>query len=119
MYFIEKYFGKNPRKKKEDVINENDIEIFIDRNIEESVNLDYKDIEKYHDKEGLGKVISSFANTYGGLIAAEMPMYSPTLFYRGLIDCFFQDRVYGPVVTDFKTSNGYIKKGSVKELKYK
>jgi hypothetical protein len=31
---------------------------------------------------------------------------------------FFQDRVYGPVVTDFKTSSGYIKKGSVKELKY-
>jgi len=62
---------------------------------------------------------SEFANTYGGLIAAEMPMYSPTLFYRGLVDVFFQDRVFGPVVTDFKTSSGYIKKGSVKELKYK
>jgi hypothetical protein len=62
---------------------------------------------------------SEFANTYAGLIAAEMPMYSASLFYRGIVDAFFQDRVYGPVVTDFKTSSDYIKKGSIKELKYK
>ena len=62
---------------------------------------------------------SEFANTYSELIAAELGIYSPTLFYRGLADVFFQDRVFGPVVTDFKTSSGYIKKGSVKELKYK
>ena len=28
------------------------------------------------------------------------------------------DRIFGPSVTDFKTSNEYIKKDSVKELKY-
>lgn len=62
---------------------------------------------------------SEFANNYMNLIAAEFGVYSPTLFYRGIIDVFFQDRVYGPVVTDFKTSTTYIKKNSVKELKYK
>jgi hypothetical protein len=62
---------------------------------------------------------SDFANSYAGLIAAELGIWSPTLFYRGLADVFFQDRVYGPVVTDFKTSSTYIKKNSVKELKYK
>jgi hypothetical protein len=62
---------------------------------------------------------SDWSNAYNDLIAVELPVYSPTLFYRGKADVFFQDRVYGPVVTDFKTSSGYIKKGSVKELKYK
>ena len=78
-----------------------------------------------NDKIDIGRELfykfyySEFANTYGGLIAPELGIYSPTLFYRGKADVFFQDRVYGPVITDFKTSNGYIKKESVKELKYK
>jgi len=62
---------------------------------------------------------SEFSNAYMGLIAAELGIFSPSLFYRGKADVFFQHRVYGPSVTDFKTSNGYIKKGTVKELKYK
>lgn len=62
---------------------------------------------------------SEFANTYEGLIGAELGIYSPTLFYRGILDVFFQNRIFGPSVTDFKTSSGYIKKGTVKELKYK
>ena len=62
---------------------------------------------------------SEFANTYTNLIAAELGIYSPSHFYRGILDVFYQNRVFGPSVTDFKTSNGYIKKGSVKELKYK
>lgn len=69
MSFIERYFRKNPHSTDEkDKINESDIEEFIDRKIEESVNLDYKHIDKYADKIGLGKVISSFANTDGGLL---------------------------------------------------
>lgn len=62
---------------------------------------------------------SEFANAYDGLIQAELGIYSPYYFYRGKADVFFNDRVFGPAVTDFKTSNGYIKKGTVKELKYK
>jgi len=62
---------------------------------------------------------SEFANVYTNLIAAELGIYSPSHFYRGILDVFYQDRVFGPSVTDFKTSNGYIKKGSVKEFKYK
>jgi hypothetical protein len=62
---------------------------------------------------------SDWSNSYMNLIAAELGIYSPSLFYRGKVDVFFGDRVFGPSVTDFKTSNGYIKKGSVKELKYK
>jgi len=62
---------------------------------------------------------SEFANAYNGLIAAELGICSPTLFYRGILDVFFTQKIFGPSLTDFKTSNGYIKKGSVKELKYK
>lgn len=62
---------------------------------------------------------SDWSNKYIDLIASELPIYSPTLFYRGKADVFYNDRVFGPSITDFKTSSGYIKKGSVKELKYK
>jgi len=62
---------------------------------------------------------SDWSDAYKSLIATELGIYSPTLFYRGKADVFFQDRVFGSVVTDFKTSNGYIKKNTVKELKYK
>jgi len=62
---------------------------------------------------------SEFANKYINLISAELGIYSPSLYYRGMADVFYNHRVFGPSVTDFKTSNGYIKKGSVKELKYK
>jgi len=62
---------------------------------------------------------SEFSNKYENLISAELPIYSSSLFYRGILDVFYSERVFGPSVTDFKTSNGYIKKGTVKELKYK
>lgn len=62
---------------------------------------------------------SDFSNNFTNLIGSEIGIYSPTLFYRGLADVFYTNRVFGPVVTDYKTSNGYIKKGTVKELKYK
>lgn len=62
---------------------------------------------------------SQFPSNYSDLIGMELGIYSTTLFYRGLLDVFYRDRVFGPAVTDFKTMNDYIKKGSVKELKYK
>jgi len=62
---------------------------------------------------------SEFPINYQDLIGMELGIYSPTIFYRGLLDIFYKDRVFGPAVTDFKTMNDYIKKGSVKELKYK
>lgn len=69
MSYIARYFRKDPYSTdEEDRINESDINAFIERKIEESVNLDYKHIDKYKDKIGLGKVITSFANTDGGLL---------------------------------------------------
>ncbi len=61
---------------------------------------------------------SSFANSYENLIATELGIYSASLFYRGKLDVFYKDRVFGVCVTDFKTSTAYIKKGSMKEHKY-
>lgn len=61
---------------------------------------------------------SDYSNYFEDLIKTELPIYSPTLFYRGIIDIFYRERIFGLSVTDIKTSNGYIKKGSVKELKY-
>jgi len=62
---------------------------------------------------------SDYSTNYTIPIGIELGIYSPTLFFRGLVDIFYMDRVFGPAVTDFKTSSGYIKKDSVKELKYK
>jgi len=61
---------------------------------------------------------SNFINNYNNLIKTELGIYSPTLFYRGKADIFYIDKIFGYAVTDFKTSSSYIKKGSVKELKY-
>jgi len=62
---------------------------------------------------------SEFPQKYLNPIGTELGIYSQSLFFRGLVDIFYQDKIFGPAVTDFKTSNGYIKKSSVKELKYK
>lgn len=62
---------------------------------------------------------SDYANHYNNLLGLEIPLYSNTSFFRGKADVFFKDRIYGNVVTDFKTSSGFIKKGSTKEFKYK
>jgi len=62
MSFIARYFRKNPYSTDEkDKIDENDINAFIERKIEESINLDYKHIEKYTDKIDL----DSFHNRSG------------------------------------------------------
>jgi hypothetical protein len=62
---------------------------------------------------------SDYPAEYADLVGTELALYSKYSFYRGKADIFFRSRVFGPKVTDFKTSNGYISKGSVKEFKYK
>lgn len=53
MTFIERYFRKNPHSTDDkNMINESDINAFIDRKIEESINLDYKRIDKFNDNMG-------------------------------------------------------------------
>lgn len=61
---------------------------------------------------------SEYSNRYSDILAIEMGIYSPSLFYRGKLDMIYKDKIYGLSITDFKSSNGKIKKGSVKELKY-
>jgi len=62
---------------------------------------------------------SDFIEVYKNLIGTELGVFSPTYFYRGKTDIFYNDRIYGPAITDFKSASDYIKKGSVKEYKYK
>lgn len=62
---------------------------------------------------------SEYANAYIDLLGSELSFYSPSYYYRGLIDVFYKEQAFGPTVTDFKTSSKPIKKGSIKELKYK
>jgi len=62
---------------------------------------------------------SEYSNIFMDLLAVEMGIYSPTLFYRGKLDVLYKHKLFGLSLTDFKSSNGKIKKGSVKELKYK
>ena len=62
---------------------------------------------------------SDYPIQYKEVIGLELGIYSQSLLYRGKLDIFYKDRLFGPAVTDFKTSNGYIKKGSIKEIKHK
>ena len=63
MSYINKYFGKDP-----DLITHEDIDSFINKKIEENVNLEYKSIPKKLDFEELAKDVSAFANSEGGLL---------------------------------------------------
>jgi PD-(D/E)XK nuclease superfamily len=62
---------------------------------------------------------SDYSNKYEKLIGCESPLWSPSLFYRGKADVIYNDKIYNLSITDYKTGSDYIKKGSVKELKYK
>jgi len=62
---------------------------------------------------------SDFPSEFINLIKTEIPIYSPTYFYRGKIDIFYTAKAFGVSVTDFKTSSDFIKKDSLKEVKYK
>jgi len=61
---------------------------------------------------------SDYANQYSDVLAIELGIYSPSLFYRGKLDILYKDKLFGLSLTDFKSSNGRIKKGSTKEIKY-
>ena len=61
---------------------------------------------------------SDYVNLYDNVVAIELPIYSPSLFYRGKLDIFYKDKLFGFSITDFKSSNGKIKKDSIKEIKY-
>jgi hypothetical protein len=61
---------------------------------------------------------SDYPTKYSDVVALEMGIYSASLFYRGKLDILFKDKLFGLSLTDFKSSNGKIKKGSTKELKY-
>ncbi len=63
MPFIEQFLRKTPAQ-----LSEKDISDFVGRRIQESLNLDYKDIKAYHDPDHLSKIVSSFANSAGGLL---------------------------------------------------
>jgi len=62
--FIKKWIGKN----KDEIITEDDVQIFINKNVEENLNLEYKSIKKLNDFSELQKEISAFANSDGGLL---------------------------------------------------
>ena len=61
---------------------------------------------------------SDYSTKYIDVLAMELPIFSPTYFYRGKLDILFKDKLFGLAVTDFKSSAAKIKKGSVKEYKY-
>jgi hypothetical protein len=69
MSFIELFFKKNANS-----ITVRDVEEFVSRRIEESLNLDYKDISDLNERnlkeffDELSKDVSAFANSEGGLI---------------------------------------------------
>lgn len=60
---------------------------------------------------------SNYAIPLLDTLGIELPIYSPYLFYRGKIDIVYRN--LGISLSDFKTTNGPISIGSVKEKKYK
>jgi Putative DNA-binding domain len=65
MDWIKVFFGK---KKSNYKILAKDVQSFVSKKIEENLHLEYKDIEKIHDIDGLAIAVSSFANADGGLL---------------------------------------------------
>jgi hypothetical protein len=63
MGFIEIFFKKDSK----DILAK-DVELFVSRKIEESLNLEYKDIKAYENFDELSKDVSAFANSEGGLL---------------------------------------------------
>lgn len=63
MGFIKLFF-----KKEANEIDSQSIVDFVERRIEENLNLDYKDIRSFSDFDELSKDVSAFANSEGGLI---------------------------------------------------
>ena len=63
MGFLEAFF-----KKQGDELTKDDIETFISRQIEENLNLDYKNIRILSNFDKLSEHISAFANSDGGLL---------------------------------------------------
>ena len=61
---------------------------------------------------------SDYPNRYSDMLAIEFGIYSPTLFYRGKLDILYRDKLFGPAITDFKSINGKLKQGSIKEIKF-
>lgn len=61
---------------------------------------------------------SNYSQRFLDLLALELPIYSSSLFFRGKLDILYKDNLFGLSLTDLKSSNGKIKKGSVKEYKY-
>ncbi len=62
---------------------------------------------------------SDYSNCFTDLIGTEVKIHSPSLFFRGKIDVFYNEKGMGRAITDYKKSSKMIDKGSVKELKYK
>jgi len=90
---------ESPKKLREELIPDN--------KIEEGRNFFYK---FYY---------SDYSNKFLDILAIELGVYSESLFYRGKLDVLYRDKLFGICLTDLKSSNGKIKKNSVKELKYK
>jgi len=61
---------------------------------------------------------SEYPQRYKNIVAIEMGVFSPSLFYRGKLDILYKDPLFGLSITDLKSSNGRIKKGSSKEISY-
>jgi hypothetical protein len=93
MGFIERFF-RNAEIKAEDVLS------FISQKIEENMNLEYKDIETYHDPDKLAKGIASFANTDGGLMILGVAE-SKTKDEKGRIKRIYPDKItWGEISLD-------------------
>lgn len=84
--------------------------------------LNEENIPKYKIEEGRKLFYnfydSEYINQYSKLLGTETMVYSPVLFFRGKIDWFYTQKLYGLSISDFKTASNLIKKGSIKELKY-
>jgi hypothetical protein len=61
---------------------------------------------------------SNYSTKFFNLLAVEMGIFSPSLFYRGKLDILYKDNLFGISLTDLKSSNDKVKKGSIKEYKH-
>ena len=60
---------------------------------------------------------SDYSSQYLDVLGIELIVYSPSYYYRGKLDIMYKNKMFGLSICDFKSSNGKIKKDSVKEYK--
>jgi hypothetical protein len=107
--FIKNYFISNTKD--------------INESLKSISNITFDDIPKDKVKIGWELFYKWFnyghINSFSKFYSSELNIYSKRLYYRGILDLWYNHINYGGIITDFKTASSFVETGSIKEHKHK